>query len=631
MKTPGVLLVQNEAILALDLERQLKKFGYDPLGIVYDGEEAIKKTRELNPDIVLTEDNLEGRISGVDVARLIADNHGIPVVIITSFSDEVLTPGLGSYYSFNYILKPFQSRELKLAMDGALHRHNMAKQLQASEDKYRSFFEEDLSGIFQADGEGRIKLCNNSFARMFQFDTTRDARGFKLSSLFEDAAEWSDFENQLSERGRVNLLERVFLTYKGQKRIILGNYMARFSPQGELIEIIGYLYDTTEKKRLEDMLFQSQKMEAVGRLTGGIAHDFNNVLTIILGYTAMMKDKVSSGESIEDDLVGVEAATAKAASLTRQLLTFSRRQVIKPVPVDLNKLLLDLEKMLMRLIGEQVEIYVYPHAYRGNIYADPGKLEQVILNLAVNARDAMPTGGRITLETAERVVQFGETTLMGAIKPGHWVTLTVADTGTGIPKEIQRKIFDPFFTTKSESQGTGLGLSSVYGILKQSGAHISLESEPDKGAEFTIFLPPTTEDPGIVHEAAGDFPRGNGEVILVVDDDELVRKVLSHGLTKGGYDVVTAENAGEALLLCESHGNINVIITDMVMPHVGGKTLLNRLKKDFPQIKGLLMTGHPKELGIDKGLIETIPVVEKPIELPLLFKTIRSVLDSGHT
>jgi len=632
MKNREILVVQAEAVVAVDLEWQLHKFGYRCVGTGRTGAEAINLSRELRPDLVLMDADLPGTVTGIDAAVTISEKLGIPVVLITSFLEEIMEAGQEAFFPFGYIVKPFESRELKMVVDSALHRRELEEKLQFSEDRYRSIFEEDLSGIVLCDGEGRITLCNAAFARMFQFETPKDVQGTSVNRLFEKKEGWDVLLGELRLKGRIGLTEWEMFTLRGIPLLILGTFRARFNEEGEVREIVGYLHDTTEKKQLERMLIQAQKMDAVGRLSGGIAHDFNNILTIISGYTAFLRERENGGADLDPDLKGIEGAVEKAAGLTRQLLTFSRRDEIKPSLVSLNQLVEDMEKMLYRLIGEQVVMRVNTRAAKSEILADPGKIEQVLLNLVVNARDAMPGGGRITMETGNRRIKAPQATVMGQIEPGEYVVLSLSDTGTGIPPEIQNKIFEPFYTTKPASQGTGLGLSSVYGILKQTDAHIQIQSSPGAGTTFFVFFP-LPEVPAPLETATkidGEAVRGRGEKILLVEDDEQVRMVVSSQLSRAGYQVLTAGNAGEALLIWEE-GAVDLILTDFVMPHFGGEQLLLRLKKEQPDLKAVMISGHPDKLmEAPVPGMEEVPLLSKPLDLSLLTATIRRVLDKPN-
>ena len=361
-----------------------------------------------------------------------------------------------------------------------------------------------------------------------------------------------------------------------------------FGDQGEVKGVIDVARNVTEKKKafqellsLNEQLRQSQKMEAIGRLAGGVAHDFNNLLTVIQVNSELALHELANDDSLKLKLDDIKKATERAANLTRQLLAFSRRQVLNLKVINLNFILEDLEKMLHRVIGEEIELITSFADDLGRVKADPGEIEQVIINLAVNAKDAMPHGGTLTIATAN--VELDEHYVrrhLGTL-PGSYVVISVTDTGVGIPKEIHEQIFDPFFTTKEKSKGTGLGLSTVYGIVKQSGGDIQVYSELGKGTTFKVYFPRVDEPLEVIEKKKGaeEAPRGN-ETILVVEDDTSVRKIAVQVLTNQGYNVLVSESGGDALLICEQEKHpIHLVLTDVVMPKMSGPELIERLKK----------------------------------------------------
>ena len=385
--------------------------------------------------------------------------------------------------------------------------------------------------------------------------------------------------------------------------------------------------------RSEEQLRQAQKMEAIGSLAGGIAHDFNNLLSVILSYSELLSEGLQENDPTRADLDEIKRAGLRAVELTRQLLAFSRRQVLVPKIVDLNEIVGGMQKMLRRLIGEDVELIVVAAPSLQKIMVDPGQIEQVIMNLAVNARDAMPQGGQLTIETAGVDLDEISAGEHDGAKAGRHVTLTVSDTGSGMDRATRARIFEPFFTTKDVGKGTGLGLSTVFGIIKQSRGSISVTSETGKGTTFTVYFPvaglvvlgPLPSIP----PAAGHPLRGS-ETILLVEDEEAVRALARTILRKYGYTVLEAGSGGDALLLCEQHpGAIDLTLTDVVMPRMNGRQLTERLAKIRPQMKVLYMSGYMDDAVLRHGVVEsTAAFIQKPITPEPLARKLREVLDS---
>jgi two-component system, cell cycle sensor histidine kinase and response regulator CckA len=399
--------------------------------------------------------------------------------------------------------------------------------------------------------------------------------------------------------------------------------------KGEPTFLQGVLLDITERKHLEDQLRQAQKMKAIGQLAGGVAHDFNNLLMVIQGYSEAMLVRLDAADPLRAHADEIKKASERAASLTRQLLAFSRMQVLNPKVLDLNAVLAEMGKMLQRLIREDIELRILPGASLGKVKADQGQIEQVILNLVVNARDAMPRGGRLTIETAR--VELSEEYAGGhpSIRPGKYVMLVVSDTGVGMDSATQARIFEPFFTTKELGKGTGLGLATVYGVVKQSSGWIWVYSEVGKGTTFKIYLPEVDESmeaPAIGKPRALP-PRGT-ETILVAEDQDSIRKLTCEFLKSGGYTVLEAIDGGEALQLAEHYeGAIHLLVTDVVMPKMGGRELANRLSTLRPQIKALYMSGYAEHSGGDCDILDQNAWLQKPFSLDSLLYKVRQALD----
>jgi two-component system cell cycle sensor histidine kinase/response regulator CckA len=393
----------------------------------------------------------------------------------------------------------------------------------------------------------------------------------------------------------------------------------------------GIIVDITERKLLENQLQQSRRMEAVGRLAGGIAHDFNNLLTIIKGYAELAEQRTGMQPDLRSDIQQIENAAERASTLIRQLLAFSRRQVLQPKVIDLNAIVLGLDKLLGRLMGEHIEMRTRCGANVGHVKADPAQIEQVIMNLVVNARDAMPKGGRLTVETVNVELDSTYARDHVSVKPGPYVMLAVSDSGTGMSRETVAHIFEPFYTTKESGQGTGLGLSTVYGIVKQSGGYIWVYSEPGKGTTFKVYLPrvaaPVEAKPELVELPA---PGKGSETILLVEDEEAVRELANRILSAKGYSVVAAKSTREAEQFAEKHGGkIHLLLTDIIMPGTSGRELAKRITARHPGTRVLYMSGYTDNVLAQGGVLEAgLSFLQKPFTPAALVQKVRDVLDS---
>lgn len=626
-----ICIVEDESIVAHDIKRQLERAGYKIVGIFSSGEELLDNLKEKSPELVLMDVKLRGKLDGIETSRIIKSKYNLPVVMLTAFADDTTIERTKETAPFGYILKPFEEKELNTAVEMALYRYKLEKKLQESEEQYRSFFEEDLSGDFIASGNGRILQCNSAFLEIFRFPSREKAMDSNINDLFPEEALKDQFWHNLRTKKKLRLKETEFITWDKKPITILANVIGSFTRDNELFKVKGYLIDMTEQKELEKQLRQSQKMEAVGRLAGGVAHDFNNILTVIIGYSTILEDKIKEGMAIDNELDGIYKAAVKATALTRQLLAFSRRQVLNPKVVDLNTLIRDMEKMIRRIMVKDVAMSIRLDERNPRIFIDAGQLEQVLMNLVVNAKDAMPKGGKLLLKTKMDTIKITENTILGELPKGEYAVLQVTDSGVGIPEEILPQIFEPFFTTKESDKGTGLGLSTVYGIVKQSGGFIRVKSEKDKGTVFEVLFPVSE---GLLPEERQETatrPSLEGqETVLIVEDEEDVRVLISRVLSRYGYTVLEAKNPGEALLICETYENpIDILISDIVMQHISGIKLAERLKKIKSELKVLLISGYP-----DKTIREKTSnyyedaFLSKPFTPEELISEIRRILDS---
>jgi PAS domain S-box-containing protein len=399
---------------------------------------------------------------------------------------------------------------------------------------------------------------------------------------------------------------------------------------GRVVAVEGIARDITERKQLEEQLRQAQKMEAVGRLAGGVAHDFNNLLTAIIGYSDIVLKALGDSDPLRPDVSEIKLAGERASRLTSQLLAFSRKQILQPKVLDLNESVTDMGKILRRLIGEDIDLVTSPDQALGRVKADPGAIEQVILNLAVNARDAMPEGGMLTIETANVELDDAYARAHVSVQPGSYVMLAVSDNGMGMSPETQVHIFEPFFTTKGEGKGTGLGLSTIYGIVRQSGGNIWVYSELGKGTTFKVYLPRVEEGlTPLETSSSEDASQQGSETILLVEDEEVLRRLVSVILHDRGYKVLVASNGSEALEISERHPDpIHLMLTDVVMPKMTVRELTNSLAKLRPQTRVLYISGYTDEAIIHHGVLDDgVDFLQKPFTAVALAKKVREVLD----
>ena len=513
----------------------------------------------------------------------------------------------------------------------AIERKRAQDALRDSEARYRKQVQGAVYGIYRSSLEDRFLEVNPALVSMLGYDSAEELLALKLSrDVYLDPGERGRLIRTYRRSERVENVETRWRKKDGIPIEVRLSGRAVLDAKGEAQSFEMIAEDITERRSLEQQLRQSQKMEAVGRLAGGVAHDFNNLLTVIKGYSELMLEQTAPGAPLRAEAEEIKKAADRAASLTRQLLAFSRQQVLAPRILDLNSAVANMEQMLRRLLGEDIELSTVLSKDLGQVKADPGQVEQVLMNLAVNSRDAMSRGGKLTLETAN--VALDETYMRdhGGVKPGRYVMLAVSDTGAGMDEETRSRVFEPFFTTKEMGKGTGLGLSTVYGIVKQSEGYIWVYSEAGHGTTFKVYLPRVDESAEESQKMAalGTGDRGT-ETILLVEDEDGVRALVKQVLSRQGYTVIETRHGQEALEKFERHaGPIPLLLTDVVLPQMSGRELAERLKALHPEIKVLYMSGYTDDAILRHGVIDQeTAFLQKPFTTSVLARKVREVLD----
>jgi PAS domain S-box-containing protein len=513
------------------------------------------------------------------------------------------------------------------------------RRLQASERRLIQILETVPVGIFVADQDGRPTFANAAAAAILGNGAVPGIKARDLAETYQAYVAGTDELYPVERmpliralKGETVAADDMEIRHNGRSVSLSVQGAPIYDNDGNVVAAVGAFMDTTERKSLEAQLRQALKMEAVGQLAGGLAHDFNNLLTVIMSYGSLLLERIDARDPNREDVQEIAGAAERAARLTRQLLAFSRKQVMQPRVIDINTVVTDLENMLRRLVGEDIRLETALDPRVAKINADPGQLEQVLMNLVVNARDAMPSGGRLTIATSNAHLSAETSSRAAGGADGDFVLLSVTDSGTGMTREVQQRVFDPFFTTKEQGRGTGLGLSTVYGIVQQSGGQISVHSEPGQGTTFKVFFPqlPTAPEERAQQAEKKETPGGT-ETVLVVEDDANLRALAVRVLRKRGYEVLAANGGVEALeIASDPRTSIDVVVSDIVMPDMNGRALVEKLVQLRPGLGFLLMSGHTDDDVVKRGVSKgETPFLQKPFTPEQLARKVREVIDKS--
>jgi PAS domain S-box-containing protein len=624
-----ILVVEDDPIVAHVLQQQLVKFGYEVFGTATSGEQALRQIESSQPDLILMDIRIEGRIDGIETATRILRDHLIPVIYLTSSAAEETLERARATKPYGYLIKPFYDRELHATIQMAVHRYRSEEALRDIEARLDRAQEIAGVGGWELDIASSEFIWSRQLYRMAGLppDAKPTIATMAASIHPDDYPAVPAWLAALQTGHRNDPIELRIKRPDGNERVVRVDGRPLIDADGAVRRLAGSAQDITERRLIERQLVQAQKMEAIGSLTGGMAHDFNNVLGVIIGNLDLLKRLVAiDGEA--SDLCGEALdGASRCADLIRRLLAFARRQPLHPERINVNALVTNIIRLLGRTLGEDIALKLNLDAAVCNVLVDPVQLEAAVINLATNARDAMPMGGRLEITTRTACLEASGAVSWPEVVPGDYALIEISDTGTGIPAEIIGRIFEPFFTTKGPGDGSGLGLSMAFGFVKQSGGHLSAYSEAGLGTTFRLYLP-RSDAPGKAAPPLAEHQSvvGGNETVLVVEDNAQLRQVTVRGLAQLGYRVLQAECAEAALAILAGDDRIDLLFTDVVMPGMmDGVDLAHKATRLREGLRALLTSGFSG--AGQRALDGPFPLLNKPYHHDELARAIREILD----
>ncbi len=623
-----ILIVEDEQIVALDTRMHLERNDYTVVGIHASGEEAVASIESTRPDLVLMDIQLQGELDGVETAEIIKDRFGLPVILLTAYADDETVQRAKLTQPFAYLIKPFEERELRTAIVLGLYRHRMEKALFERERLFSTTLRAIADAVVVLTADETIEFMNLGAERLI---------GRKLTECRDRPVR--DFVTVEETDGEYSMQLVVADTRIPVERTV----SPLLDDDGTKTGSVWVIRDISEKVAIENKLRASevqlrhaQKMDAIGRLTGGIAHDFNNLLTVILGYSRLMREYAAENVVVESreiisDIDGIQKAAQKSVTVIRQLLAFSRGQIMKPTIVDANSVVQDLKGMLVRFLPNPIRLESSLDTNPASVNVDKGMLEQVVVNLVVNARDAIESDGVITLATANLTLHDGMTVSTGSIPPGAYITISVHDTGTGIPDEVRDQIFEPFFTTKSSEKGSGLGLSTAYGIVEQLKGKINVDTKLGEGTTFTLYFP---AEHGVGAERVkNDAPTNDTvgtETIGIIGDRDTVHEMMEKVLARYGYTIVSGSAADDAPPTRPDGGGPDLFL--IAVGHGDDVTAIVDAIRETADVPIIVVTGNRRQHMVESlEPNDKVHVLHKPFEPSDLSGAVRRILDQHST
>lgn len=634
-----IIVVEDERLVALDVKSHLERFGYVVPRTFSRAEDALAYIAAEPPSVVLMDIHLEGDLDGITAAEQIRRDFDVPVILLTAYADEATIERARSSRPFAYLIKPFNGRELRTSIVIALERHTLERAVRDRQLLLETVIENVGEAVFLCDSDGVLRYANGIAASMLDVEKEKlegehlsDVLRFESGVPLHEAVSTRGYQSLLSREGEPIPVDPRVAEVPGRNRVYV------------LQDVREHILHERELVQKEEQLSHARKMEAIGRLAGGIAHEFNNLLTVIMGYARLIADAAEEAEEAPDggwfrrNAEGIINAATGSTSMIRQLLSFGRYEEQKPQRLELNSVVRGLDKILTRLMGEHVGVNFALCDNPTAVEVDPGRIEQSLLNLVINARDAMPRGGVLTIATRRVSLEERYTMVSGEAPPGEYLSLSVTDTGEGIDKSTLSRIFEPFFTTKERGSGTGLGLAAVYSTVEQSQGYLDVESEEAKGTTFTIYLPALeekrgsdTEPPVYSIEPDGDSS-GSGRVLMVIPDKD-IRQMLSQLLSSHGYTVYETSNPGEALIVVEELSeSFDLTVCDYATPLINGVRLLERVQASAPGKPSILLLDQSDHLDEEtrRGLTGCISL-KKPFAPQKILSLVRESMAHPHS
>lgn len=628
------MVVEDEKIVAADIRQNLTMLGYMVPAVLASGEEAIKKAAEQCPDLILMDIQLKGKIDGIEAARIVQSRLNVPVVFITAFADEATIQRAKGTEPYGYLIKPFGKKELQSTIEIALYKYGRERRLKTNEQWLMSVFRCIGEAVVAVDRAGSVCIMNSEAET-----TTGCALEDSLGAHWQDLWQFLDPKTcggakdpiavAIEEMRSFDLVNCPVRFAKTGKKIVIGSIAPIRDSSGRVSGAVIAFHDVTSQQTLETEYQRVRHLESLQRLAGGIAHNLTGVVSIVSGYAEALLQSMERSDPHFRDVKMIEKAGDHAALLARQLHSFSRRQQAQPQRLDVNRQISNMDPILKHSVGDHIKIELKLEPRLAAIDADPSHLEQIIMSLVLNARDAMPASGTLTLRTANIHLSNARSSKFVDVPPGEYVVLEFGDSGSGIEYEHQGQIFEPFFTTKEREKGAGIGLSVVYGLVKQAGGHIWFESVPGEGTTFSLYFPASSSELVPAIRAKSGNGRGGTETVLVVDDDVASRAFACEALQHLGYRVLQAASGQEALQICEQHVHeIDLVLTDVMLPSMTGLDLANRLTNLQRGLKVLFTSSYSPYALKHHGAIEaSTPLLQKPFTLGALAAGVRETLE----